>query len=524
LTPRQSRAKHPRLRRQLSLVPAVWCKVRCVTVDNRVVVIGSGPPGAAAAAFLSQAGVDVLVLEAGPERASLGLTVRVRGHTVLKYRRPLKHRDGVLATGDEKAALYEELSPGGLTNHWSCAVPRFCHDDFVDGARAGEVFTWPVGYDDLAPWYDALEPLLHTSGSATDVARLPAGKVRHARRLGPEWSALVEAAPERGRSLVPMPYAYGGETTLTLSGTVFNSFVRLIRPARRSGRLSVRFGARVMRLEWSREQRRVVAVILGDTRTGAENRVPCRAVVVAAGAVNTAQILLQSASGEFPAGLGNTHDVLGRYLHDHPLGKLIIDLGAPISIHPASYLTRPSLEHAPPLYAAACMQWCNTPFLARSVLQGHPGRLNWLGFSVFGAHPPTRDDWLAIDPARPRKGSQVPLTLHLRQPPEAREALEKARDDLVDVLRLGGLRPRVRAWNIEPVGESVHYGGTCRMHASPQFGMIDAWSRLHAVRNVVVGDSSAFTTGPEKNPVLTAMALAARASRRLAEEIKQGDL
>jgi choline dehydrogenase-like flavoprotein len=54
--------------------------------------------------------------------------------------------------------------------------------------------------------------------------------------------------------------------------------------------------------------------------------------------------------------------------------------------------------------------------------------------------------------------------------------------------------------------------------------MVDAWNRLHAVRNVVVADSAAFTTGPEKNPVLTAMALAARAGHRLVEELKAGDI
>ena len=60
------------------------------------------------------------------------------------------------------------------------------------------------------------------------------------------------------------------------------------------------------------------------------------------------------------------------------------------------------------------------------------------------------------------------------------------------------------------------------MHASPKFGMLDRWSRLHAVQNVVVADSAAFTTGPEKNPVLTAMALAARASQRLVDDLRAG--
>jgi choline dehydrogenase-like flavoprotein len=50
--------------------------------------------------------------------------------------------------------------------------------------------------------------------------------------------------------------------------------------------------------------------------------------------------------------------------------------------------------------------------------------------------------------------------------------------------------------------------------------MLDAWNRLHAVPNVVVADASAFPTGPEKNPTLTVMALAARAAHRLAEDVR----
>jgi choline dehydrogenase-like flavoprotein len=58
------------------------------------------------------------------------------------------------------------------------------------------------------------------------------------------------------------------------------------------------------------------------------------------------------------------------------------------------------------------------------------------------------------------------------------------------------------------------------MHESPQFGVVDAFSRVHGARNVALADSSVFATGPEKNPVLTAMALAARASDRLNRDLR----
>jgi choline dehydrogenase-like flavoprotein len=494
--------------------------------DRRVVVIGSGPPGATAALFLARAGIDVMLLEAGPRRSALGLTVRVRGLTVAHLARPLRRaadRAGISAVAaDAGVSIYEDLAPGGLTNHWSCAVPRFSKDDFEDARRAGDAFAWPVGYGDLAPWYDQVEPLLRISGAAEDAPAVPAGRVQHAWALGRDWTPIGAEAARLGRSLLPLPYTYGSETTLTLSGTVFNSFARLVRPALRTGRLGLRFGARVSRLEWSPQKRRVTAVLYRDERTGLEERVPCGAVVVAAGAVNSARLLLESRSTDFPAGLGNTEGVLGRYLHDHPLGKLVVDLQRPISVHPPAYISRPLLDGTQPLYAAAAVQWTGTALRAKSLLAGHPGRMPWVGFNVFGTMAPSLTDGLRLDPARSGAAGRAGLTLEIRHPPEAPRVLEQTRDQIVEMLAGAGLAPRVRLWKIEAPGTSVHFGGTCRMHASPRFGMLDAWSRMHAVPNVVVADSAAFTTGPEKNPVLTAMALSARAADRLARDLRAG--
>lgn len=110
-------------------------------------------------------------------------------------------------TGDPAAVLFEELAPGGLSNHWSCAVPRFSPDDFADAARAGERYHWPISYADLAPWYDRVEPLLHIAGSERDTPRLPAGRVSDPWGLAVEWEAIAREAHRRGRDVVAMPYA-----------------------------------------------------------------------------------------------------------------------------------------------------------------------------------------------------------------------------------------------------------------------------------------------------------------------------
>src|SRR6478735_5591777 len=160
----------------------------------------------------------------------------------------------------------------------------------------------------------------------------------------------------------------------------------------------------------------------------------------------------------------------------------------------------------------------------RSLLKRHPGRLPWTGFSVFGTMAPTPDNWISLDPSQRSADGTPGIALHVRHPPEAIQILEQTREQILALLARGGFEPKVRVWKIEAPGNSNHFGGSCRIHASPKFGMLDGWSRMHEVRNVVVADSSAFTTGPEKNPVLTSMTLAARASDRLAEELKTGDL
>jgi choline dehydrogenase-like flavoprotein len=116
------------------------------------------------------------------------------------------------------------------------------------------------------------------------------------------------------------------------------------------------------------------------------------------------------------------------------------------------------------------------------------------------------------------------VRISLQHEPEALLTLERARVELLEMLQGAGWGPRQSVWKVEVPGNSVHYGGTCRMHASPRFGVVDAFGRVHGVPNVAIADSSVFTTGPEKNPVLTAMALSARAGDQLARDLRSGSL
>jgi choline dehydrogenase-like flavoprotein len=97
----------------------------------------------------------------------------------------------------------------------------------------------------------------------------------------------------------------------------------------------------------------------------------------------------------------------------------------------------------------------------------------------------------------------------------------QAREHLLQLLQDAGHRGAIR--KIVPMlvpGMALHYGGTARMHTSPEFGVTDDFNRLHEIPNVLVVDASCFTTGAEKNPTLTVMALAARSADRLARDLR----
>lgn len=492
--------------------------------DGRVVVVvGSGPSGASAARQLVSRGIPVIMLEAGSTGPS-GLLVRVMGRNVYRIKPDGSfgsdsgsHRN----TGDPRTVWFYNLALGGLSNQWTGAVPRFAPQDFTEGQRLHDKYRWPISYAELEPYYTETEKVMGVVGSGVSVPNLPAGFVGQARGLPRDWRALARGFESHGQGLTLLPLADGSRFMLVRRGTGFNSYSNIVEPLLESPLFSLRTDARALRLEWSGAKRRVTAVVY-RTSDGVEHRLEAAAFVLTAGPLNTTKLLFDSKCSDFPEGLGNSRDVLGRYLHDHPREWWVFETERPLSqLIPAAYVTRRPYDVSEPLLATS---WTLGASSNRDkLLSFTPIKGRSFGVQVFGTMVPV--EHYRVTPAIDETDELglTKLSIHLRYDEQAVNTAVAARQHLMDLFESAGVRARLELVPPDQLipGTSVHYGGTARMHDLPEFGVVDRYNRLFDAANVLVCDASCFTTGAEKNPTLTAMAIAARAADTLANDVSR---
>lgn len=489
---------------------------------QRVIVIGSGPTGAIAAHELLQKGIAVTLLESGQSNPE-GFLVRLLGRNVYRWKPArLKEGDRHVATGDARTKWYYHLAAGGLSNDWTGAVPRFAPEDFYEGERLHERYRWPLDYEDLVPYYERAEQLLDITAAPKDVPNLPVGKYKWNHFLPKDWQGVAKCAEKRGQGLTVLPLADGPPWMVVKRGTAFNSYTNIIQPLLKNPNFQLITSAHALRLEWSGQKKKVGAVIYYDRETKGRKQLQASAFVIACGALNSTKLLFDSACSDFPQGLGNSAGILGRYLHDHPKEWWVMDLEKPISpLVPSGYLTRKPYDVSLPLLASS---WTVGGISSKDKLFTFiGGKSNAIGVQVFGTMIPVEEHYAKPEENKKDEFGLPLLELKIRFDDDVIKNMESARENWQSLLDEAGYKGTIR--DVVPQlfpGNAVHYGGTVRMHKNPKYGVLDAWNRLHDVPNVIVCDASSFTTGCEKNPTLTAMALSARAMDKLVEDLKTG--
>ena len=232
----------------------------------------------------------------------------------------------------------------------------------------------------------------------------------------------------------PLPMAKGSPWMVAARGTEFNSYHSIVAPLLSSDLFTLVRGAQVTRLNWNKAEQRVESVDYIDRTSRRLTTMRGRAVVLAAGAVDTTTILLRSVSAEFPDGVGNSRGLVGRYLHDHPREWWPASPAKPMRAlaHPM-YLSRQPYDPANPLFASSL-----TIGLASHRINTYLRRkTRSFGVQVFGTMIPTPEIGVSLPKSAGVAEESRPM-IDLRYDQGAIDNMMHARQRLCDAFSAAG--------------------------------------------------------------------------------------
>jgi choline dehydrogenase-like flavoprotein len=536
------------------------------------IVIGAGAAGAIVACVLAEAGKRVLLLERGRQLSysEVGRD-HLRNHRVARY----GHNTGPELEGNPRVAEapdgsarivrpYESdyqnnaVCVGGGTRVYGGMAWRFMPQDFKMATHYGRperssLADWPITYQDLERYYDQAEWEIGVAGDgAANTAQGPrqrgyplpplpanpqsvllqAGAARLGLNTFPP-PALINTVPRQGRgACIQCGMCVGFACPADAKNGTQNT---AIPRALATGRCTLIERAMARRLETDAGGNATGVTYIVDDR---EFTATARAIIVSCGAIESARLLLNSATDRHPQGLGNDHDHLGRHLQGHyypgAVG-LMADpchdgLGPGISIATCAYNHgNPGIiggamlanEFIPIPTAFVERYW--PPDVPRWGLAAKHFMRDGYRRTVCVTGPvheiPNPECRVTIDPqVRDRWGIPVARLSGVAHPETIRTA-DFMRLRAEQWLRASGA---VKVWS-EPsqprLSAGQHQAGTCRMSDDPRDGVTDRWGRVHGHENLFVIDGSLHVTNGGFNPVLTIMALAFRGAAHLARQL-----
>jgi choline dehydrogenase-like flavoprotein len=543
------------------------------------IVVGAGAGGGIAACVLAEAGKRVLLVERGTWLATHDLRQdHLHNHRVgLGYDYPAgpptpgNPRVFASAAGDAVVPPTDmrwhnnAMTVGGGTRVYGAQSWRFCPEDFRMASiyaipEKSSLADWPISYADLEPDYDRAEWELGVAGDPA--GNKYAGPRRRGYPMPPLRSNAAQAALTRGAlaldlSTSPVPLLinsvpYNGRGACINCGACvgfgcpgeFKTDTRntVIPRAIATGRCDVLVNAQAERISTDAASR-VIGVALVTDQQGAIQRCQVYAehVLLGAGAIETARLLLNSGSTQEPNGIGNNSDQVGRNLQGHVYAGTValFDEIVQDCIGPGPRIATNDFRHDNKGLVGGAM--IANDFVPLPLF-------TWGLLSSLGAIPP----WGAASKQGMRRlYSRTQLIMGPVQEvpnPESRVTLDpQVRDKFgVPVARLSGsVHPEDRntakyisekavAWALasgaktalpltltahEGPSASQHQAGTCRMGTDPTASVTDAWGAVWGHENLHIVDGSLHVTNGGVNPVLTIMALAYRVSQHVIDTI-----
>ena len=554
------------------------------------IVVGSGITGGWAAKELTELGLRTLVLDAGRpivpnkdyrehtppwempfrglgDRQTVARRQAVQRNSVtfdeMSHQFWVDDVDNPYSTPANKAFHWlRARQVGGKSIIWGRQVYRWSNLDFEANLRDGIGVDWPIRYADIAPWYDLVDRFIGVSGQAEGLAHLPDGPF-----LPPMAMNCVEShvrdrmASKFGRDRVLtmgrvaiLTERHNGRAACHYCGpchrgcvtrSYFSSVNATLPAAEATGRLTLLPYSIARHLVYDEQANRVTGVLVVDARTRETREYTARLVFLCASALESARILLNSATSRHPDGLANSSGQVGRNIMDH------IKWGGASGTFDG-WSDRQTIGQRPngiyvPRFRNVTAR--HPDFIRGYGFQGGAGRAGWeakarargiglafkesltrpgpwtMSFGGFGEmlpnpanratlHPTLVDAWgiptLHIEAA----WSDNELAIHRDMNVTAAELLEAA--------GAKDIRPDARGPSTP--GNTNHEMGTARMGRDPKTSVLNGWNQTWDVPNVFVTDGACMASSGNQNPSLTYMALTARACHYAVDAMKRGDL
>lgn len=562
--------------------------------DYDAIVVGSGAAGGISAYVLAHAGLRVLMLEAGRDydpatetpMFQLPKDAPLRGTAIPE--KPFGFYDATVDGGWEvpgepyttaegtEFKWWRSRMLGGRTNHWGRISLRLGPYDFKPRSRDGLGFDWPLSYEDMAPYYTKTEKLIGVFGSREGLENTPdspPGVLQPPPKPRGYELLTKQACEQMGIPCVPCHLAI---LTRPLNGRAacfyatpcgrgcsikanFQTPTVLLPPAKATGRLELQTNAMVNEVTVNK-QGKATGVYYIDKASGEHRHVKGRTVILCASGCESARILLNSHSSQFPDGLANSSGLVGKYLMD----TVGTSLGGQI----------PKLENTPPhnedgtstlhLY----MPWWGYKQQERGELdfprgyhiEFHGGRRmpglgtfwglggrtggaygaklkeearryygSFVHFAGRGEMIPNENSYCEIDPNKKDKYGIPVLRFHWKwSEHETRQAAHMQKTFAEIIEQMGGHvegEPQLDGSKaIKPGGSIIHEVGTTRMGDDPETSVLNQYCQSWDVDNLFVTDSGPFVSNADKNPTLTIMANAWRACDYIKDQLDKGQL